>query len=104
MLTLEADNWRSLIMVRPARDFLVGDQLWRTAIIACQITDVTLYMLPALLGSLSRDSIVLSRKDVVFCRSAVGCFSGRERSAHISVIRVERETRKNSELAPAQRV
>jgi hypothetical protein len=27
-------------MVQPARDFLVGDQLWRTAIIACQITDV----------------------------------------------------------------
>src|ERR1700756_6058835 len=26
-------------MVQPARDFLVGDQLWRTAIIACQITD-----------------------------------------------------------------
>jgi hypothetical protein len=27
-------------MVQPARDLLVGDQLWRTAIIACQITDV----------------------------------------------------------------
>ena len=25
------------------RDFLVGDQLWRTAIIARQITDVTLH-------------------------------------------------------------
>src|ERR1700749_3536893 len=28
-------------MVQPARDFLVGDQLWRTAIIACQITDAS---------------------------------------------------------------
>jgi hypothetical protein len=28
-------------MVQPARDFLVGDQLWRTAIIACQITNVS---------------------------------------------------------------
>jgi hypothetical protein len=26
-------------MVQPARDFLVGDQLWRTVIIPCQITD-----------------------------------------------------------------
>jgi hypothetical protein len=26
-------------MVQPARDFLVRDQLWRTAIIACPITD-----------------------------------------------------------------
>ena len=27
-------------MVQPARDFLVGDQLWRTPIIARQITDI----------------------------------------------------------------
>ena len=27
-------------MEQPVRDLLVGDQLWRTAIIACQIKDV----------------------------------------------------------------
>src|ERR1700724_1837896 len=47
---------------------------------------------------------VLSPKYEVFCRRSVGCFSRRERSAHIFVIRVERATRKNSQLAPAQRV
>src|SRR6202043_307939 len=47
---------------------------------------------------------VLSPKYEVFCRRSVGCFSRRERSAHIFVIRVERATRKNSPLAPAQRV
>jgi hypothetical protein len=47
---------------------------------------------------------VLSPKYEVFCRRSVGCFSRHERSAHIRVIRVERATRKNSQLAPAQRV
>ena len=47
---------------------------------------------------------VLSPKCEVFCRRSVGCFSRRERSAHICIIRVERATRKNSQLAPAQRV
>ena len=52
---------------------------------------------------------VLSPKYEVFCRRSVGCFSRRSepdwrRSAHIFVIRVERATRKNSQLAPAQRV
>ena len=47
---------------------------------------------------------VLSPKYEVFCRGSVGCFSRRERSAHIFVIPVERATRKNSQLAPAQRV
>src|SRR5580700_1626319 len=37
---------------------------------------------------------VLSPKYEVFCRRSVGCFSRRERSAHIFVIRVERATRK----------
>src|SRR5271165_1501115 len=49
-------------------------------------------------------SCVLSPKYEVFCRRSVGCFSRRERSAHIRIIRVERATRKNSQLAPAQRV
>src|SRR5580658_6902274 len=51
-----------------------------------------------------RNASVLSPKYEVFCRRSVGCFSRRERSAHIRVIRVERATRKNSQLAPAQRV
>src|ERR1700693_2614596 len=51
----------------------------------------------------AEDTSVLSPKYEVFCRRSVGCFSRRERSAHICVIRVERATRKNSQLAPAQR-
>src|SRR5580692_2145534 len=47
---------------------------------------------------------VLSPKYEVFCRRSVDCFSRRERSAHIFVVRVERATRKNSQLAPARRV
>src|SRR5580693_3959139 len=47
---------------------------------------------------------VLSPKYEVFCRRSVGCFSRRERSAHIWFIRVERATRKNSQLAPARKV
>jgi hypothetical protein len=55
------------------------------------------------------DPSVLSPKYEVFCRRSVGCFSRRSepdwrRSAHIFVIRVERATRKNSPLAPAQGV
>src|ERR1700676_1470603 len=53
---------------------------------------------------LGNTASVLSPKYEVFCRRSVGCFSRRERSAHIFVIRVERATRKNSQLAPAQRV
>jgi hypothetical protein len=55
------------------------------------------------LKQLTRAS-VLSPKYEVLCRRSVGCFSRRERSAHICVIRVERATRKNSLLAPARRV
>jgi hypothetical protein len=52
---------------------------------------------------------VLSPKYEVFCRRSAGCFSRRSepdwrRSARIFVIRVERATRQNSPLAPAQRV
>src|SRR5580692_9676111 len=59
--------------------------------------------------SLTWCTSVLSPKYEVFCRRSVGCFSRRSepdwrRSAHIFVIRVERATRKNSQLAPAQRV
>src|ERR1700722_19714419 len=54
--------------------------------------------------SLPLAASVLSPNYEVFCRRSVGCFSRRERSAHIFVIRVERATRKNSQLAPAQRV
>ena len=48
---------------------------------------------------------VLSPKYEVFCRRSVGCFSRRERSAHIWSIAVDPpRRRKNSQLAPAQRV
>ena len=47
---------------------------------------------------------VPSLKSLEFRRRSVGCFSRRERSAHICVIRVERATRKNSQLAAARRV
>src|SRR5277367_6330807 len=47
---------------------------------------------------------VPSPKSLEFRRRSVGCFSRRERSAHIGVIRVERATRKNSQLAAARRV
>src|ERR1700736_6747916 len=53
------------------------------------------------------DASVLSPKYKVFCRRSVGCFSRRSepdwrRSAQ--VIRVEKATQKNSQLAPARRV
>ena len=70
--------------------------------LSCTVTDpppgVNFRELPSRLPS------VLSPKYEVLCRRSVGCFSRRERSAHIFVIRVERATRKNSQLAPAQRV
>ena len=47
---------------------------------------------------------VPSPKSLELRRRSVGCFSRRERSAHIFVIRVERATRKNSQLAAARRV
>ena len=47
---------------------------------------------------------VPSPKSLGVRRRSVGCFSRRERSAHICVIRVERATRKNSQLAPSRRV
>ena len=59
-------------------------------------------------GSFARNSVrrlvSCPRNKEVVCRRSVGCFSRRERSAHIFVIRVERATQKNSQLAPAQRV
>jgi hypothetical protein len=45
---------------------------------------------------------VPSLKPLEFRRRSVGCFSRRERSAHICVIRVERAMRKNSQLAAAR--
>src|SRR5580692_6999278 len=44
---------------------------------------------------------VPSLKSLEFRRRSVGCFSRRERSAHICVIQVERATR-NSQLAAAR--
>jgi hypothetical protein len=49
-------------------------------------------------------SSVPSPKSLGIRRRSVGCFSRRERSAHICVIRVERAMRKNSQLAAARRV
>ena len=49
------------------------------------------------------DTSVPSLKSLEFRRRSVGCFSRRERSAHICVIQVERATR-NSQLAAARRV
>src|ERR1700757_5169416 len=54
--------------------------------------------------SLTWCTSVPSLKSLEFRRRSVGCFSRRERSAHICVIRVERGTRKNSPLAAARRV
>src|SRR6478736_1638967 len=53
---------------------------------------------------LKQRASVPSPKSLESRRRSVGCFSRRERSAHICVIRVERATRKNSQLAAARRV
>jgi hypothetical protein len=47
---------------------------------------------------------VPSPKSLGFRRRSVGCFSRRERSAHIWIDTVERATRKNSQPAAARRV
>src|ERR1700722_4155359 len=57
-----------------------------------------------------QDASVPSPKSLEFRRRSIGCFSRRGpsrtggRKAHIFVIRVERATRKNSQLAAARRV
>jgi hypothetical protein len=66
---------------------------------------VSVMRISLLATSTNDNTSVLSPKYEVFCRRSVGCFSRRERSAHICVIRVDPpRRRKNSQLASAQRV
>ena len=51
-----------------------------------------------------QDLVSCPRNTWMFRRRSVGCFSRRERRAYLDLIRKERATRKNSQLAAARRV
>jgi hypothetical protein len=87
---------------------LAGDRLKRppshNGIMGGFVADPELSSTNVSVSSEADVASVPSLKSLEFRRRSVGCFSRRERSAHICVIRVERATRKNSQLAAARRV